>query len=563
MAILDSYVGEKIAATRLTKVKVVVDALKSTPAPTIVKQPPRINGASVFNIAIGEYITGCGEHYNVFVNDTALSFILRGEGNLGKTRYRFTQYSDPNQFYQVEVQSGVYQFQAKLVGGLYILSITTSGPDGESIEAHKIFEIQDPSDHAMVCQSFDQIKSVSYVSLLEFSTPSLKEVGLKILNEPGPFHFVKWMKQDVCLSPEIIPHPDIPSIVTANVDSFIVKVISLEDGKSFELLAANRRVCLPKTELNTNYLYTVIIYGSNKRYIHRDRHTILVANEPTMNVVIKIVRPLSWVSRSVISSPEETVLTGTCNYVICPRNKVLQWELTMSYPNFTYWKLSNKEMQKYTDGRTRSTLVISPQLLLQMPRKTHLIACLIIQEKVSMITKICKQYTVNMPEKCDSCYLNASNMIDDFQTVCVNCNCTSSQGDTFEFYTMTNSGTQSIAFGDSPSFCSYLPASDDAVTPCIRSLPGSMVIVRKCFHQIKFIPKTMDDIERQLDALLSDKNSLLEEAIISKNSNLLSAAVQVVSAQANKFMDFDHNQLGQSDVDAKRNKVGAVSFSVL
>ncbi|VDO02246.1 unnamed protein product [Rodentolepis nana] len=476
MAILDSYVGEKIAATKVTEVKVVVNAKQSTPPPTIAMQPPRITGISVFEVGV-EYITGCGEHYNVFANDTALTFIFKMFGTLSKERYRFTRYSDPNEFYQEDVPGVVYQFQAKLPRGLYVLSIITSGLNGESTEVFRILEIEDSMHHSMICQSFDQKRNVSLANIWSFSTPSLKEVGFRIFNESGRFHFVKWMKQDVCFSPEIIPHPEIPSIVTANVNSFIVKVISIEDGKSFEVPTANTSVCLPKAELNTNFLYNLVIYGSNKRYIHLDRHIILVGNEPTMNAVIK----------SIISSPEETVLTSTCNQVICSRNTLSQWELTISYPNSTFWKLSDKEMQKYTDGRTRSTLVISPQLLLQLPRETYLIVCLIIQENVSKITKICEQYTVNMPEKCDSCILNAPNMIDDFQTVCVNCNCTSSQGDTFEFYTMTNLGTQSIAFGDSPSFCSYLPASDDAVTPCIRSLPGSMIIVRKCFHQIKSI----------------------------------------------------------------------------
>uniref|UniRef100_A0A0R3TZ88 OVOS protein n=1 Tax=Rodentolepis nana TaxID=102285 RepID=A0A0R3TZ88_RODNA len=484
-AILDSYVGEKIAATRLTEVRVAVSALKSTPIPTLKQEPPKITATSVLAVESGGYVSGCGEHYNVFANDTALYFNFKVEGNVMKIRYRFTQYSDPNQFYQEEVQNGAYQFQAKLARGLYVLSATISGPDGESTEAHRIFEIEDPTDHAMICKRFDQNQNASFTIFPSFSKPSLKAVGFRIFNESGRFHFVKWMKQDVCFSPEVIPHPEIPSIVTANVDSFIVKVICLEDGKSFEILAAGKRVCLPKAELNTNYLYTLIIYGSNKRYIHRDRHNILVANESAMNVVIN----------SVISSPEETVLTGTCNQVICSRNRISQWELTMSYPKFTFWKLSDEEMQNYTDGRTRSTLIISPQLLLQLPRGTYLLACLIIQETVSIKIKVCEQYTVSMAKKCDSCYLNASNMIDDFQKVCVNCSCTSSQGDTFEFYTMTNSGTQSIAFGDRPLFCSYLPASDDAVTPCIRSLPGSMVNIRKCFHQIKLTDKLVEAIE--------------------------------------------------------------------
>lgn len=91
-------------------------------------------------------------------------------------------------------------------------------------------------------------------------------------------------------------------------------------------------------------------------------------------------------------------------------------------------------MNKYTDGRTSSTLVISSQLLLLLPRKTHLTACLVIKELIFRETKKCELYNVDLPEKCDSCHLNAPDKIDAFREVCVDCDCTSYQNDTFEFY---------------------------------------------------------------------------------------------------------------------------------
>nr|CDS32170.1 hypothetical transcript [Hymenolepis microstoma] len=198
MAILDSYVDEKIVATKLTEVNVVVNATKPTPLPTIVKQPPKITGISAIKVGPGEYISGCGEHYNVFVNDTALNFIFKEEGNSVIKRYRFTQFTDPNQFYQVEVQGGVYQFQAKLARGLYVLSVLDSGPDGESTEVYRIFEIEDPTEHAMICQSFDQKRNLSFVNLLAFSTPSMKLVRFKTFNEPGPSN---WQESGLKIQP--------------------------------------------------------------------------------------------------------------------------------------------------------------------------------------------------------------------------------------------------------------------------------------------------------------------------------------------------------------------------
>lgn len=59
---------------------------------------------------------------------------------------------------------------------------------------------------------------------------------------------------------------------------------------------------------------------------------------------------------------------------------------------------------------------------------------------------------------------------------------------------------------------------------------------------LKFLPKTEDEIESKLDAILSDEDDFLEKAMSSKDSGLISVAVQVVSAQVGKFINFIDDQ---------------------
>lgn len=106
----------------------------------------------------------------------------------------------------------------------------------------------------------------------------------------------------------------------------------------------------------------------------------------------------------------------------------------MLHPNESSWILDTKAMKMFTEGWQSSTLVISPQLLLQLPNETWLVACVILKGEAASDSKFCTTYIVEMPEKCDNCILNAPDTIDDFQEVCVNCDCYSSSDEVFEFY---------------------------------------------------------------------------------------------------------------------------------
>ncbi|VDL39855.1 unnamed protein product [Hymenolepis diminuta] len=361
MAILDSYADGKIAVTEQIETKVIVVARQSNPSPTagnfylkrIELLPffypgiklPKITGIGAFTIGVGLFISGCGEHYNIFYSSAPVTLSIFIEGQVNTIRCRWIQYHDPNQFYEFESQKSTFGLPVTLSRGLYILSAIASGPDGESTEVFRIFEIEDRAGYDMICQSFNHRRGIPFANLLSFSNISKKSADFTIFNEPGPYHFVKWTNQNVCLSPENIPDPEIPYIITA---------------------------------------------------------------------------------------------------------------------------------------------VLS-----------------------------------------------------------------------------TNSGTQSIAFGKNPSFCSLLPASDDVVTPCIRSLSGSRAYIDKCFHQIEFLPKREEEIESKLDAILSGKDDFLEKAMSSNNSGSISEAVQVVSAQAGKFINFINDQKEQNVLDAKTDKMGNLTNKLI
>lgn len=75
--------------------------------------------------------------------------------------------------------------------------------------------MEDTAGYDLICQSFSSRKNISFAKLLVFSNVVTKSVDFTIFNEPGPYHFVEWTNQDICLSPENIPDPEIPFIITA------------------------------------------------------------------------------------------------------------------------------------------------------------------------------------------------------------------------------------------------------------------------------------------------------------------------------------------------------------
>lgn len=111
----------------------------------------------------------------------------------------------------------------------------------------------------------------------------------------------------------------------------------------------------------------------------------------------------------------------------------------MNFPNETIWKLSADEMSRYTEGADRSTLIITVELLLLLPKDTLLLPCLVITEETTSEAMLCGSYNVILPERCDSCSSNAPGLIEDFQEVCIRCDCAASPiNDAFEFYSKLN-----------------------------------------------------------------------------------------------------------------------------
>lgn len=231
------------------------------------------------------------------------------------------------------------------------------------------------------------------------------------------------------------------------MSSFSVKVVSLGSGNAIELQGGQKSICIPQGLITVNQLYDVVVYVSNCKYIHRGRHTVLIANKPTINTGIeyvydyliwswvdRVMRPLSSAGKALISSVEEVTLGSSCEGYICSLRTMPQWGITMFYPNFSNWILSQAEMDNYTEGWNSSTLIISPHLLLQIPSETQLIACMTILDGPASESKLCNAFSITKPRECDSCYSEAPDLIDEFQTVCIVCNCFLKSDDSLELY---------------------------------------------------------------------------------------------------------------------------------
>ncbi|KAM3181098.1 hypothetical protein ACTXT7_015017 [Hymenolepis weldensis] len=167
-----------------------------------------------------------------------------------------------------------------------------------------------------------------------------------------------------------------------------------------------------------------------------------------------------------------------------------QWGITILYPDFSNWILNQAEMDDYTEGWNSSTLIISPHLLLQLPRETKLIACMTILDRPASESKLCHAFNVIKPRECDSCFSKAPDIIDEFQTVIFKP--TLSLPDSVK----SQSGLQTISISKQSTVCSLIPYSDSFVTPCIKSLPGSDVYIEMCFRQIGVISKLVTAIEK-------------------------------------------------------------------
>ncbi|VUZ51953.1 unnamed protein product, partial [Hymenolepis diminuta] len=350
----------------------------------------------------------------------------------------------------------------------------------------------------------------SPANLVTFPNVITNAVELTILGELGSYHTIYLENRDVCLSPDLISKPETPEVLTTNMSLFDVKVVTLGSGNAIVLQGGQKGICIPQGLVAVNQLYDVVVYVSNGKYIHRGRHTILIANKSTINTGIEVMRPLSSVGNALISSVEEVILGSSCEGYICSLRTMSQWGITMVYPDFSNWILSQAEMENYTEGWNSSTLIISSHLLLRIPRETQLIVCMTIRDRPASESKLCKAFYVTKPRECDSCFSEAPDLIDEFQNVCIVCNCFLKPDDSFELYVKSQSGLQTVSVSKQSSVCSLIPYSDGFVTPCIKSLPGSDVYIDMCFRQIRFKSKSAFEIERQFDDILTGKNSILD-----------------------------------------------------
>uniref|UniRef100_A0A0R3X8W5 DUF913 domain-containing protein n=1 Tax=Hydatigena taeniaeformis TaxID=6205 RepID=A0A0R3X8W5_HYDTA len=87
-----------------------------------------------------------------------------------------------------------------------------------------------------------------------------------------------------------------------------------------------------------------------------------------------------------------------------------------------------------------------------------------------------------------------------------------------------------------PSFCGMLPSGGMGVLLCIRALQNSNLNIDTCSHPIEFIRSDPEEFEKQMNDILSGKNSVLEEAITSTDTNTVLSAIQAACSELRAFV---------------------------
>ena len=87
----------------------------------------------------------------------------------------------------------------------------------------------------------------------------------------------------------------------------------------------------------------------------------------------------------------------------------------------------------YSQGWETFSLIIRPNLLRELPRGTQLTACATMKQPKLEGVESCLVLDTWISVECTSCSLQAPDVINEFERVCVVCNCLAGRGN-FELY---------------------------------------------------------------------------------------------------------------------------------
>ncbi|KAM3181099.1 hypothetical protein ACTXT7_015018 [Hymenolepis weldensis] len=259
LAVLESYSGGKVATLKI-EVSVQVVRGKSPTVPTSGLDFQPISGITLYEEINGNYRSGCGMLYNHFEVDTRIKFgvnFLRKNGC--GLLYTIIRSENPNDILSRGWHTHVHADRASM----------------QSIEYYRFFVIESSSDHINTCRNFNSRTDSSLANLETFSNIIMNAVELTILGESGSYHTIYLENGDVCLSPDLMSKPETPAVLTANMSSFSVKVVSLGSGNAIELQGGQKNICIPQGQIRVNQLYSVVVYGDKASIISRKSTDII------------------------------------------------------------------------------------------------------------------------------------------------------------------------------------------------------------------------------------------------------------------------------------------------
>ncbi|CDS39689.2 polycystin 1 [Echinococcus multilocularis] len=447
---------------------------------------------------------------------------------------------------------------------------SANGRGTASSQSMRFFQIVDTEQLPDYCKQYPPQPIGSCFTKWPFPETLPFRLHFQILNETGNFHRVQWNKQKACLSPRLIVNPllkkkgqqevgftsttsnstssqkpklspSLPVSCLQPVATFYMNLTLPMQGGTIDVEEEDGDICLPQTELKVNSLYEATIYVNDSLMIDRKMHKILLDGIVDTHFSIRIVRPLSAIETHSVTSIEDIVLSGVCEGSDCPQAAKRQWHVKAIYVNGSSWWLDDEEMNRFTQGRNTSTIIIAPDLLLQLSEYTQLSTCLSPTRLSPDEPDVCVILAIRTPTPCNRCVLQSPSILQDFQHVNASCSCPSAKGK-FEFYAKTPDGEMTISVSEKPRFSSILPRLEGGIETCIRSRPGSNVYINTCFQSLQFVPVIQEEFKNLLQSIASGKLDILDNAVASGQPSVIFRIVHTISTQVAALMKSDFSE---------------------
>ncbi|KAH9282887.1 hypothetical protein ECG_03508 [Echinococcus granulosus] len=511
---------------------------------TLIATLPLILGGIGVSAQVGaQSVTGCGKSYNVFDQFASITLnvdIIQGKAE--EIQWHLENLDNLNVHIQRMKGNTITITNSHLDVGHHAVMASVDGRGAGSSQSMRFFQIVDTEQLPHYCKQYPPQLIDSCFTKWPFPETLPFRLNFQILNETGNFHRVQWNKQKACLSPRLIVDPLLKKKGQQEpVATFYMNLTLPMRGGTIDVEEEDGDICLPQTELKANSLYEATIYVNDSLMIDRETHKILLDRIVDTHFSIRIVRPLSAIETHSVTSFEHIVLSGVCEGFDCPQAAKRQWYVKAIYVNGSSWWLDDEEMNRFTQGRNTSTIIIAPELLLQLPEYAQLSTCLSPARLSPDEPDICVILGIRTPIPCNRCVLQSPSVLNDFQHVNASCSCPSAKGK-FEFYAKTPDGEMTISVSEKPMFSSILPRLEGGIETCIRSLPGSTVYINTCFQTLQFVPVIKEDFKNLLQSIASGKLDILDNAVASGQPSVIFRIVHTISTQVTALMKSDFSE---------------------